>query len=288
MSKATPQPVFLWPAGAPGALGSAPEDQPCFYPFLPELRSTRAAALIIPSGGYSLLALDLAGFQYARWLNAQGMTAFVLDHRVAPYRHPAPLQDGIEALRLIRAHAADYDIDLAMLGLWGSSSGGHLATLLAANDPVPFTILSFPVITMELPQAHAATRESHLGPDPDPALVQAVSAENTVTPRTPPAFLMATSGDPTVPVDHSLLYYRALLNADVPAELHLYDFALHRVGLAGSTFPYLASWTTLLRHWLVQRGVLPASAPPPHPPEPNAPLWPDGLTGPGQPRPSSR
>jgi acetyl esterase/lipase len=295
---AAPAPVMLWPNGAPGALGAAPRDRPRLYPFLPATPSTQAAVLVIPGGGYSIVALDLEGFQFARWLNAQGIPAFVLDYRVAPYRYPAEIQDGLQAVRLIRSHAAEYKIDPDRLGVWGSSAGGHLASTLGTHcvdgaPPLPrlstggcrlsFMILTYPVVTMELPLTHRGSRDNLLGPDPGSALVAALSNESAVTAHTPATFIMATSGDPVVPIENSVKLYRAMVEAHVPAELHLYDFARHGTGLAGTTFPYLASWTGLLRHWLTHIGVLPAAAPPPPAAAANDPAFPAGFSGPGLP-----
>src|ERR1035438_9039483 len=102
-----PQPVFLWPQGAPDALGQTEADKPRLYPFLPQTRSTSTAVLVIPGGGYQHVAIGHEGVQIAAWLNAQGVPAFVLDYRVAPYHFPAPIEDGQRAMRLIqigRAH----------------------------------------------------------------------------------------------------------------------------------------------------------------------------------------
>jgi acetyl esterase/lipase len=238
--------------------------------------------------------------QIAGWLNAQGIPAFVLDYRVAPYHYPVPIEDGQRAMRLIRAHAAEYGIDPHRIGVWGFSAGGHLASTLGTHcdaDAVPvktpdeadaqscrpdFMVLSYPVIGMELPETHAGSRRNLLGPEVDPALERRYSNQFAVTAETPGTFLFATTNDPTVPVANSLDFYRALQQAHVPAELHIYDFANHGCGLCGSIGP-LSTWPTLLRNWLVQRGWVPATAPPPPPPMPNLPAWIPGLTGPGKP-----
>ena len=97
---AIPPPIYLWPSGAPGALGSAEADKPRMYAFLPKARSTSAAVLVIPGGGYEHVAIGHEGFQIATWLNAQGMPAFVLDYRVKPYRYPVEIDDGRRAMRI--------------------------------------------------------------------------------------------------------------------------------------------------------------------------------------------
>lgn len=291
-----PAPVYLWPQGAPGALGQGEADKPRMYAFLPEKRSTSTAVLVIPGGGYEHVAIGHEGVQIAGWLNTQGVAAFVLDYRVAPYRYPAPIEDGEQALRLIHEHAAEYGVDPNRVGVWGFSAGGHLASTLGTlctgeahrvggaqiNCARPaFLVLAYPVISMELPEAHAGSRKALLGTDPDAALAHALSNQFNVTGETPPTFLFATTSDPTVPVRNSLDFYSALVEHHVPAELHIYDYANHGCGLCGSIVP-LSTWPMLLRNWLVQRGWIPPDAPPPPPPQPNLPAWIDRLAGPGQ------
>lgn len=294
-----PQPTLLWPQGAPGALGQTEADKPRLYAFLPQKRSTSAAVLVIPGGGYQHVAIGHEGVQIAGWLNSQGVAAFLLDYRVAPYHYPAPVLDAERAMQIIREHAAEYGVDPHRIGVWGFSAGGHLASTLATHcnadmTPLPapfasgpldcrpdFAVLAYPVITMEPPLAHAGSRANLLGPRPDPALAHRFSNEFAVTKDTPPTFLFATTNDPTVPVENSLDFYRALQRAHVPAELHIYDYANHGCGLCGSIQP-LATWPTLLRNWLVQHAWIPPDAPAPPPPMPNLPAWIDGMTGPGQ------
>ena len=292
-----PAPKPLYPQGAPGALGHGPRDTPMLYTFLPATRSTRASVLILPGGGYQNIALGHEGIQYAQWLNAQGVTAFVLDYRVAPYRYPVEIEDGANAMRTIRTHAAELDLDPDRIGVWGSSAGGHLAATLATQcsltaaamptDPVAnapcqpnFVILAYPVISMELPVTHPGSHTNLLGTDPAPALVHQLSAQYAVTAATAPTFLFATTGDPVVPVANSLSFYTALHAAGVPAEMHLFDYADHGCGLCG-TIPELAGWPMLLRAWLMHRSLIPPTAPPPPPPGPNMADWPSGLDGPG-------
>jgi acetyl esterase/lipase len=308
---APPPPILLWPNGAPGALGNTAADKPRMYAFLPRKRSTSAAVLIIPGGGYQHVAIGHEGFQIALWLNEQGMPAFVLDYRVKPYVYPVEIDDGRRAMRLIRSKAAEYGIDPNRLGVWGSSAGGHLASSLGTHcenttgaapkggkdsdddsasksDPVDqlsckpnFMVLAYPVIAMDQPVLHSGSRRNLFGPDPDPAVLHEYSNQMAVTSDTPPTFIFATTHDPVVPVDNSLDFYRALVRAHVPVEMHLFDYANHGCGLCGSILP-LRVWPALLRTWLVDRSLLPPNAPPLPDPQPNWPAWPKSFTGPGQ------
>jgi acetyl esterase/lipase len=298
-----PHAIPLWTGSAPGALGDTEVDKPLLYAFMPQKRSTSAAILVIPGGGYAHVAIGHEGFQIAQWLNAQGMPAFVLDYRVAPYHYPVEIDDGRRAMRLIRAHASEYGIDPKRLGVWGFSAGGHLASSLGthcsmdepaandastAGDPIDrlscrpdFMVLSYPVISMTLPEAHAGSRMNLLGPEVDPQLEKEYSNQLAVTAQTPPTFLFATTKDPTVPVENSLDFYRALERAGIPAEIHIYDYANHGCGLCGSIIP-LSTWPGLLRNWMLQHALLPPDAPPMPPPQPNFPSWVPGLRGPGE------
>jgi len=293
-----PQPIALWPNGAPGALGTSEADKPRLYPFIPAKKSTDAAILVIPGGGYQGVAIGYEGIQIAQWLNAQGITAFVLDYRVAPYKYPVEINDGMRAMRYIRAHTADYGIDPGKLGVLGFSAGGHLASTLGthckAGNPVDpdtierfncrpdFMVLGYPVIGMEAPVNHQGSRDNLLGTSADPALVHQLSNQFAVSPETPPTFLFATTNDPVVPIENSLDFYRALERAHVPAEMHLFDYADHGCGLCAS-IPAVSEWPMLLRNWLIHRNLLSQGAPPMPPAEPNMPAWPQGLVGPGQP-----
>ncbi|MBV8629479.1 MAG: alpha/beta hydrolase [Silvibacterium sp.] len=303
---AIPPPIFLYPNGVPGALGTTEVDKPRMYAFLPQKRSTSTAILVIPGGGYENVAMGHEGFQIATWLNAQGMAAFVLDYRVAPYHYPIEIDDGRRAMRLIRANAAEYGIDPNRLGVWGSSAGGHLASSLGTHcepvtpavanatvgspDPLDsvsckpnFMVLEYPVISMEGSIAHTGSRKNLLGHNPDPALAHEYSNQFAVNAQTPPTFLWATEKDPTVPIENSLEFYQALVRAHVPAELHIYEYRDHGCGLCGSIMP-LSTWPGLARNWMIQHSYLPPDAPPMPPPEPNSDVWPQGLTGPGQPK----
>lgn len=268
----TPPPtVLLWPDGAPGALGNSDADQPRYTVYLPPSTVSHTGVLVCPGGGYQNLAMDHEGLQVAKWLNGYGVAAFVLQYRLGPkYHHPVEMNDAKRAMRLVRAHATEYNIDPARLGIWGFSAGGHLASTvsthsdmgnLGAKDPVDrfpsrpdFAILAYPVITMGS-STHGGSLHNLLGENPDPALVEELSNEKRVTQQTPPTFLFHTSDNPVVPVQNSTAYYEACRKVGVPVEMHIFEHGPHGVGLAFYD-PVLSAWPTLLAGWLRSHGLL--------------------------------
>ncbi|MEO8659483.1 MAG: alpha/beta hydrolase [Bryobacteraceae bacterium] len=273
LSAADPAVEMLWPNGAPGAVGKEPGDQPNLTVYPPKVRPAGVAVIVCPGGGYRGLAVDKEGTQIALWLNSLGVSAFVLQYRIAPrYHHPAPLQDAQRAIRFVRANAQKYGIAADQIGIMGFSAGGHLASSAAtlfdagaadAPDQMDrlssrpdFAILMYPVITFtEEAYVHKGSRTSLLGENPDPALAERMSTERQVTAKTPPVFLFHTTTDAVVPSENSALFYLAARKAGVPAELHIYEQGPHGVGLASTSFA-LSSWPSRLADWLRVRGLL--------------------------------
>ncbi|HCC58637.1 MAG TPA: alpha/beta hydrolase [Solibacterales bacterium] len=266
-----PKTVLLWPQGAPGAVDSQEIDRPKLTIYLPE-HPVGTGVVVAPGGGYGALAMDHEGLQIAKWLNGYGVAAFVLQYRLGPrYHHPAELMDAQRAIRTVRAQAAQYGIAPNRIGMWGFSAGGHLtatagthfdAGVPTSSDHIEqvssrpdFLILAYPVITFTRPETHRGSMKNLLGDNPDPKLVESLSNELQVTPRTPPTFLFTTSADTTVPPENSILFYEALHKAGVPAEMHIFQNGPHGVGLA--TFdPALSMWPPLLANWLRVQGML--------------------------------
>ncbi len=269
--------VLLWPQGAPGALGAADEDKPTLTVFLPTgMNATKTGVVVAPGGGYQHLAMEKEGYAFAEWLNARGVAAFVLKYRLGPrYHHPVEMCDAQRAMRMVRAHAAEYGIAADHVGMWGFSAGGHLTATAGtqfdagkadAVDAVErqgsrpdFLVLAYPVITMMEPYVHHGSLQNLLGDDPDPALVRSQSAETRVTTDTPPTFLFSTTDDKTVPVMNSVMFYEALVKAGVPAEMHIFQQGVHGVGLAAAN-PQLSVWPDLVAKWMRERGYMSAAA----------------------------
>jgi acetyl esterase/lipase len=270
-----PTTLLLWPNGAPGALGDQDVDKPSITIFLPtKNQATGAGIILCPGGSYTALAMNHEGRQVANWLNSLGIAAFVLKYRLGPrYHHPIEIGDAQRAIRIVRAHAAEYGITPDRVGILGFSAGGHLASTAGTHfdtgnpsDPdlieragsrPDFVILGYPVISLTTPYTHKGSLRNLLGENPDPKLMEGLSNELQVTAQTPPTFLFHTTEDKTVPVENSVLFYLALRKAGVPAEMHIFERGPHGVGLALRD-PALAMWPALLATWLRERGLLTA------------------------------
>ncbi len=276
--------LAVWPQSAPGAPANpAPEvdtttakdnviagrpvvrlgnvSAPTLALYAPKAKNTGAAVVVFPGGGYRILAIDLEGTEVCDWLSSAGITCVLLKYRVpdtGPYpKSSAALQDAQRALGIVRSHAADWHIDPDRVGVLGFSAGAHLAAALSTHfdqrlyDPIDaadalscrpdFAVIVYP--------GYLAVAEQNFAPN----------AEIHVTEKTPPSFIVQAEDDP-VHVENSAVYFLALKNANVSAEMHLYAKGGHGYGLRRTALPVTA-WPQLVETWLHTIQVLPASAP---------------------------
>jgi acetyl esterase/lipase len=255
----------LWEKEAPGALGTEEKDIPTLTVFKPAERTATGAAMVIcPGGGYGGLAQH-EGKDYAEWLAKHGVTGFVLKYRLGSggYKHPRMLEDAARAVRLVRARASEWQIDVKRVGIMGSSAGGHLASTLLthfdsgdanASDSIDressrpdLGILCYPVISMG-EHTHRGSKKNLLGDHPDEELVKLLSNELQVTTNTPPTFLWHTMEDAGVVPQNSMIFAMALQKNKVPYELHIYEKGRHGIGLANGH-----PWTEQCLRWLKLR-----------------------------------
>jgi acetyl esterase/lipase len=261
---------YLWPNGAPGAVGTEEQDKPHLEIFGAAGPGTHTSVVVCPGGGYTHLAYDKEGTRIAEWLNLRGITAFVLTYRLAPrYHYPAPILDGYRSVRWVRSHAREYNIDPDRIGMWGFSAGGHLVGVVGthfdngdaqASDPIDrlsdrpdFVISSYGGLTLQSGVAKPTAMSALLGEHASQQLKDDMSPDLHVTAKTPPYFLYATTTDEAVPVLSSVVFYTALVRAGVPAEMHIFQQGPHGTGLAQS-YPALSAWPDLLENWLRLNG----------------------------------
>jgi acetyl esterase/lipase len=263
----------LWPHGAPGAAANSAAELdtttardnlvagkpvirlgnvsvPTLTVYPPKVKNTGAAVLVFPGGAYHILAFDLEGTEVCEWLNSVGITCVLLKYRVpdsGPYpKSSAALQDAQRALGIVRSHNSEWHIDQNRIGVLGFSAGAHLAAALSTHfeqrlyDPIDGAdqISCRPDFAVIIYPGYLALAEQNFAPNP----------EIHVTSQTPPTFVLQAEDDP-VHVENSTVYFLALKNAKVPAEMHIFANGGHGYGLRGTELPVTA-WPKLVETWL--------------------------------------
>ena len=261
---AQPKPIEidLWPNGAPKENGLTGPEQPLengrvanisratlyIYP-----APTKNAPAIIscPGGGYRRLAMNHEGHDMATWFNKQGITYAVLKYRMPNGDIAIPISDALQAIRTLRERADEWNIDPQKVGIMGASAGGNLAAQAATQftseeDRPDFQILFYPFIMMSKWLA-----QSLLMGDASDEAVDRYWASKQVKENTPPAFLLCSADDRTVPCQNSIEYFQALRAKGIQATLHIYPSGGHGGGYE-EWMPYKREWTAELEQWLEQ------------------------------------
>jgi acetyl esterase/lipase len=272
--------LAMWPHGAPGVPANLPPEgdtttakdhvvagkpvirignvsAPTLTLYTPSGKSMGAAVVVFPGGSYRILAIDLEGTEVCDWLTSAGITCVLLKYRVpdtGPYpKSDAALQDAQRALGIVRSRAAEWHIDPKRIGVLGFSAGAHLAAALSTHfekrlyDPIDaadqvscrpdFAVIVYPGYLAIAEQNFAANADIH------------------PTEQTPPSFIVQAEDDP-VHVENSTVYFLALKNAKVPAELHIFAQGGHGFGLRRTELP-VTGWPQLVETWLGTIQILP-------------------------------
>lgn len=229
--------------------------QAVFYLYnAPKDKATGQAVVICPGGGYSAVCIEHEGFKLAEYFQELGITALVLKYRLPNYGHKeVPLEDAQAAIGYLRKNAKKLGIDPAKVGIAGSSAGGHLAAYTSTFSPDAtkpnFTVLFYPVISGESCMTHQGTFNRLLGKEHAPYMRDMYSLNRRVTETTPPAILLLSHNDRTVPSINSVLYYNALKHYGVKASMHIYPEGGHG-WVCKETFRYDKVWKRQLKKWL--------------------------------------
>lgn len=275
----------LWPGNPPfqnpsdlkeeatqqGILRIANVQTPTIDVYLPTKQiATGEAVVIFPGGGYGILAYDWEGTDFAKWLNAQGIAGIVVKYRLPVSKSltdpkEVPLMDAQRAIRLVRQHAATWNINPSKVGVMGFSAGGHLASTLStqydhevdrAKDEIDalsarpdFSVLVYPVISFRDAAVHSGSRKNLIGENTSQELMDRFSGELNVNSQTPPTFLVHAQDDKGVPIENSLLYYQALHKHGVKSSLHIYPTGGHGFGF-GLGKGAVESWREVLLQWM--------------------------------------
>ena len=260
------QRIDLWPQGAPHP-SSNPQDTAWVEVFLVEHQDLGGRCdgapciVILPGGGYSHLAIDHEGRQWAPFFNGLGFSVVVLKYRMPHGNRLIPISDAEEAMKLVRRHAAEWHINPNDVGIMGFSAGGHLASTIATHssgDAAPnFQILFYPVITMDPGYTHMGSHDGFLGTFSDDKkdqkelkrLETEFSNDLQVNRTTSRAFLALSDDDKAVPAANGFNYYQQLYKHDVPASIHIYPTGGHGWGYRES-FPFHYNVIFELQAWL--------------------------------------
>ena len=279
----------IWPAARPDVRqGSAPEivtttgnehlvagrpwsyisnvSRPTITVYSPKEKNTGAAVVVFPGGGYQILAIDLEGTEVCDWLTNKGITCVLLKYRVPNagrswdqrrgyYRNTKSsmaLEDAQRSIGLVRSHAAEWHIDPHKIGVLGFSAGGHLVAEVSTHfDQRVYRAVDAADRVSCRPDFAVALYPGHLWIGDDKL---ELSPDIRVRPNTPPTFLLHAENDPVDSVKQSLVYYVALKNAGVRAEMHLYAEGGHAFGLRQTKLP-ITRWPQLVETWLRTIGV---------------------------------
>ncbi|WP_242146973.1 alpha/beta hydrolase [Sphingomonas sp. BAUL-RG-20F-R05-02] len=279
--------IDLWPGTSPGAPAVLPVEQviengtaqhhgrmvkgiarPRMKVFRPA-KPNGSALLVTPGGGFSVIVIDVEGYQIGPWLADRGWTVFVLYYRLPgegwANRADVPLADAQRAMRLIRSRATRYGVNQAKIGALGFSAGGHVCGDLATRHDAKvyarvdaadrlsarpaFAAPIYAVQSMSPPLAHEGSRDMLLGPDPSPEVCRAHSPAHNVTAAAPPFFMAHAEDDTTVSVENTVEMRAALKAAGMKVETHLFTAGQHGLGLPGPAGEPARHWRDMFAVW---------------------------------------
>lgn len=266
------QAVRIWPGLAPGTGHEKDREkmvnnriynvyQPDLTVYLPKKpNASRAAVVVCPGGGYTHLAIELEGTDVARWLNRNGIAAFVLKYRLKPEQ---AFEDAKRAMSYVRANAKKYRVNPGMLGIAGFSAGGQVAAEVATHYENPrkrdlvggascrpdFMILGYPALDWLHPNADKVYEKSRGKKG------VFVPFYHLVNKNSPPTFIVHAADDRTVPVEQSVQFFSALLKTGVACELHIFQKGGHGFGL-GTGRGEVDKWPGLCVDWMRTERIL--------------------------------
>ena len=245
--------------------------KPTLTLYLPKKEiATEAAVIICPGGGYSGESYLLEGTLIAEAFVRKGIAAFILKYRLPSDsimidKTIGPLQDAQQAIKTVRQHASEWNLDAAKIGVMGFSAGGHLASTVGTHfnkSYIPnveninlkpnFMILVYPVISMKDEITHFGSRQNLLGKNPSTEQVSLFSNELHVGPNTPPTWITHTGDDSIVSVENSIRFYQELIRNDIPTEMHLFPEGNHGFVLNLPT----DEWMKPLFDWMYKREII--------------------------------
>jgi len=251
---AEPETIIPVAPGAPLIQRATNISQPVLVVYEPEpAKKSGTGIIVVPGGGFRYLTVDLEGSEVCEWLRGLGITAFLLKHRAPTDKHEepnaGPVQDLQRSLSLIRSQAAELGLKADRIGVLGFSAGGQIAAVATGSE-----------LRFKQPDATVASHR------PDFVLLlypygiyrpdtKSLRADIKVDGTSPPTFIAQAGDDRASLPQGSTLLYLALLEAKVPAELHIYETGGHGFGLRPGKVACPTDWPKRAEIWLKARGL---------------------------------
>lgn len=247
--------------------------RPTMTLYRPKQPGNGTTLLVLPGGGFEVVAMDLEGTEICEWAVHQGMTCAVLKYRtpqvwpVVDGRQQRPktllaLEDAQRAIGLLRQRATTYGIDPHRIGVIGFSAGAYLAANMSNSEARSY------------PMADAADQQS---PRPDFAIIAYTArmlddskGKNslelrpwvTISAKAPPTIILHAMDDSMDDIRQPLAYALALNAAKVPVDMRVYARGGHAFGLRPTANPITTQWPGQVRQWLHDIGMLATDAGP--------------------------
>lgn len=241
--------IRLYPNGVMDSNGYNPSDEyvkdgakfyqiadPRMDIYLPsDNQLARGIILSMPGGGYRYVSTGNEGIKVADYFTVRGYAVAVLKYRLPNGHENIPLEDAMQAMRILRDSARVWAQPGASVGVMGFSAGGHLAASLLTlyTDAITrpdYGVLVYPVISMDANLTHKGSCLQLLGENPTEEQRNYWSCEKNVTSSTPPCIIVACQDDPTVQVANSIRFYEALTENRVPSSLLIVPVGKHGWG----------------------------------------------------------
>ncbi len=247
-AQTAPEPIKLWQ-------NDTLATEITVYP-ADKTKNTGIGIVVCPGGSYAFVSMPNEGTPVGEWLSENGITAVVLNYRIPEGDCTRPIDDAREAMRYLRRNAERWGVDKSNVGIWGFSAGGHLASTVSTHyaDSLSFpdfSVLYYPVISHRKDLRHQRSFNNLVGEKRNRADYADYSNELQVDRNTPPALLILSDDDPTVPPLNAVAYYEALKRYDISAAMYIFPVGRHGYGFK-EEFPYQSISRQLILDWLTR------------------------------------